>query len=50
MTFKMDDLDLILCNRLMKHKDENKFAYLFDAYNKLDNHIWAKRKSNEAQV
>lgn len=48
--FKMDDLDLILCNRLMKNKDENKFAYLYEAYGKLDNHVWAKKKSNEAQV
>ena len=28
-TFKMDDLDIILCNRLMKQKEENKFVYLF---------------------
>lgn len=34
----------------MKHKDENKFIYLYESYNKIDNHVWAKRKSSEAQV
>ena len=47
MTFKVDDLDIILCNRLMKNKEENKFIYLFEAYQKLENHLWAKRKQNE---
>lgn len=48
--FKVDDLDLILLNRLMKNKEENKFMYLFDAYTKLENHLWAKRKGNEEVV
>lgn len=48
--FGMADLDIILCNRLMKNKDENKFAYLYQAYEKLENHLWAKRKGNEETV
>ena len=44
--FNMDDLDLIICNRLMKQKDENKFSYLYEAYLRIENHIWAKRKQN----
>ena len=50
MMFKVDDLDIILCNRLMKQKDENKFVYLYEAYEKLENHLWAKRKQNEATI
>jgi hypothetical protein len=48
--FTMNDLDIILCNRLMKHKDENKFIYLYEAYERLNNHIWAKRESNQEKV
>ena len=48
--FTLDDLDIILCNRLMKQKDENKFIYLFEAYERLENHIWAKRKGNDAKI
>lgn len=49
-SFKVEDLDLIICNRLMKNKDENKFTYLYEAYTRLENHLWAKRKQNEATV
>lgn len=48
--FKVEDLDLIICNRLMKIKDENKFSYLYEAYTRLENHLWAKRKQNESTV
>jgi len=48
--FTMDDLDIILCNRLMKHRDENKFIYLYEAYERLNTHIWAKRKGNEEKI
>lgn len=43
--FSFDDLDIILCNRLAKQRDENKFDYLFRSYERLESHIVAKRKS-----
>ena len=46
----MDDLDLILCNRLQKQRDENKFVYLYESYEKISNHIVAKRKNMSQQV
>jgi len=42
-SFGVDDLDIILCNRLMKNRDENKFVYLYQAFERLENHIWAKK-------
>jgi hypothetical protein len=42
--FAFDDLDIILCNRLAKMRDENKFDYLFRCYERLEAHIVAKRK------
>ena len=42
--FKSDDLDLILCTRLAKQKDENKFAYLYESYERVRVHIVSKRK------
>jgi len=42
--FALDDLDIILCNRLGKQRDENKFDYLFKAYERIDSHIVAKMK------
>jgi hypothetical protein len=34
----------------MKKPDENKFIYLYEAYDRLENHIWAKRKGNEDKI
>lgn len=34
--FAIDDLDIILCNRLGKQRDENKFDYLFRSYERID--------------
>lgn len=48
--FAIDDLDIILCNRLGKQRDENKFDYLFRSYERIDQHIVAKRKSAEGQI
>jgi hypothetical protein len=39
-----------MCQRLTRQKDENKFLYLYEAYQRLENHIWAKRKQNEKVV
>ena len=47
--FTVDDLDVILYTRLSKQKDENKFKYLFTAYEDIDVHIVAKRK-NSAEI
>ena len=44
LLFKIDDLDTIICNRLMKQKDENKFVYLYETYGRLVRHLFAKRK------
>jgi hypothetical protein len=35
-------LDLILCNRLGKNRNENKFKYLYESYMRLENHLVAK--------
>ena len=40
----MDDIDDIVCKRLNKAKDENKFEYLFESYERLERHLFAKRK------
>ena len=48
--FSIDDLDIILCNRLAKQRDENKFDYLFRAYERIECHIVAKRKNSEAKI
>lgn len=48
--FAIDDLDIILCNRLAKQRDENKFDYLFKSYERIDSHIVAKRKNSEAKI
>ena len=42
--FKMEEIDDILCKRLNKAKDENKFEYLFETYERVDKHLFAKRK------
>ena len=34
----------------MKNKTENKFVYLYDSYDRLENHLWAKRKNNEQNI
>ena len=49
-SFKVDDLDLIMCTRLSKNKDENKFIYLYNAFCSIDNHLWAKRKENHGKI
>ena len=46
----MEDLDVILYQRLSKQKDENKFKYLFSAYQDIDTHIVAKRKNSVEMV
>ena len=38
------DLDIILCNRLSKLKDENKFAFLYKAFESIDSHLLVKMK------
>ena len=43
--FAFDDLDILLCNRLAKSRDENKFEYLYLSYERLEQHIVAKRKN-----
>lgn len=40
--FSDDDLDLILCNRLSKGRNENKFKYLYESYMRLEGHLVAK--------
>jgi len=34
----------------MKHKDENKFVYIYESYERLENHLWAKRKGNDPKI
>lgn len=46
----MEDLDIILCNRLGKQRDENKFDYLYRCYERLDQHIVAKRKTMPEKI
>lgn len=48
--FSVDDLDIILCSRLSKQKTENKFTYLFNAFERISSHIVAKRKQSEKIV
>jgi len=48
--FAFSDLDIVLCHRLAKQSNENKFTFLFEAYERIDNHIVAKRKGNEEKV
>ena len=48
--FTFDDLDIILCNRLAKSRDENKFEYLYLSYERLEQHIVAKRKNMAEQI
>ena len=48
--FSVDDLDIILCSRLAKQKSENKFTYLFNAYERIDSHFVAKRKQSAEVV
>lgn len=43
--FKVEDLDIILLNRLSKQAHENKFKYLFESYERIDAHIVSKKKS-----
>ena len=42
--FTVADLDIILCIRLGKAKDENKFEFLYQSYERLEKNIIAKRK------
>ena len=46
--FGFDDLDVLLCNRLGKQRNENKFTYLFNSYERISAHIVARRKGSEA--
>ena len=45
--FIFDDLDIILCNRLAKQKDENKFVYLFKCFESIDSNLLVKMKNFE---
>lgn len=48
--FSVDDLDIILCIRLGKNKDENKFEFLFNSYERLEKHIIGKRKQSAEMI
>lgn len=48
--FTVADLDIILCIRLAKNRDENKFEFLFDSYERLEKHIIAKRKQSAETI
>lgn len=48
--FTVDDLDIILCIRLAKNRDENKFEFLFNCYERLGKHIIAKRKQSAETI
>lgn len=43
--FSLDDLDIIIVGRLGKQRDENKFTYLYEAYERIGAHLLAKRKN-----
>lgn len=40
--FSVEDLDIIICNRLTKQVSENKFTYLYESFERLENHVLAK--------
>ena len=40
----LEDLDIVLISRLNLHEEENKFIYLYNAYLRIDNHLYAKEK------
>ena len=42
--FSFDDLDVVLCGRLAKRRDENKFTFLFESYERLESHVVSKMK------
>jgi hypothetical protein len=48
--FNVEDLDVVLYTRLSKQKEENKFKYLFGAYEEMERNIVAKRKNSVEQV
>ena len=39
-----------MCNRLSKIKDENKFVFLYKAYESIDSHLLVKMKIMDDQV
>ena len=48
--FTYDDLDILIVGRLGKQRDENKFSYLYQAYERISSHLGAKRKNKAQQV
>ena len=44
-SFRLDDLDLLLMNRLQKNRDENKFVYLMQCYRRVEGHLYSKVSS-----
>ena len=48
--FTYDDLDILIVGRLGKQRDENKFSYLYQAYERISGHLGAKRKNKAQQV
>ena len=43
--FTFDDLDIIIVGRLGKQRDENKFNYLYESYERIGAHLVAKKKN-----
>ena len=39
-----------MCQRLGKQRNENKFSYLFEAYERIDNHVVTKRKADPEKI
>jgi hypothetical protein len=48
--FTLEELDIIIIGRLGKQRDENKFTYLYEAYERIGAHLLAKRKNKTEQV
>jgi hypothetical protein len=49
-TFTFDDLDIIILSRLGKQRDENKFNYLYESYQRIGEHLVARRKNKATEV
>ena len=48
--FSVEDLDIIICNRLTKQVSENKFTYLYESFERLENHVFAKIQSGSEKI
>lgn len=40
--FKIDEVDMIIIDRLSKNKDENKLIYLFQSFKRVEQHLYSK--------